>query len=104
MADRITTTEGLKLGDVLLVAVELTDKVTGAPFWWRRFCTVMAVSNARWATLMTLKLHIDPDKDVREVDFSKDVVTPVHEYQMPQGVAAIFMKHVTKGLIKVGDP
>lgn len=102
MGDMIRSTEGLTEGDVLLVAVQLSDKVSGAPFWWRRFCVVLRISNSTWATLMTLKMTIDPDRDVREVDFTKDVITVVDEHQMPQGVAAMYMKHLTLGKFKRG--
>ena len=102
MGDRITSTEGLKPGDVLLVSVQLTDKTTGAPFWWKTFRVVLEVSNRSWARLLTLRLEIDPEKDEREVDFRKDVVVPVLEHQMPPGVAAMFMKHLARGAFKVG--
>lgn len=103
MGDRLHNTEGLKAGDVVMVAVQLSDKVTGAPFWWKRFAVIYRTPRRvqAWAQMLTLKLHIDMNKDLREVDFEKDVVTRVEEHAMPQGVAAMFMKHVSTGTIKV---
>ena len=103
MSDRLLTTEGVTPGTIVMVSVELTDRTTGAPFWWRRFAAVDSVVNIRFARLVTMKLHHDPDKDVRDVDFTKDVVVPVLEHQMPPGIAAIHVKMLHKGLIPAGS-
>lgn len=103
MSDRITTTKGLKPGDVLNVAVELLDKVTKAPFWWRSFRVVTQVSGPNHVQVMTLKMHIDPDKDEREIDIRKDVVYVLAEEQLPQGVIAMRMKAYHTGRIKLEE-
>ena len=103
MPDRIKTTEGLQPGDVVTCAVQLTDKTNGAPFWWTTFrCVLDLPPSKRYVRLLTLKMHPDVDKDVREVDIDKDVVCKLEPDQWPQGVIAMRMKHITKGLIKLG--
>lgn len=105
----LTKVDHLQVGDVLLVAVQLTDKVTGQPFWWRRFTTVLQLpEERRWGwdthlTLVSLKMHIDPDKDIREVDLRQEnqVVTWIPPDQVPAGVAAMLMKHLALGTIKL---
>lgn len=103
MGDRLTSAENLKPGDVCLVAVELRDKSTGQPYWWKRFVCVLDAQR-RQAIMLTLKMQIDTEKDLRVVDFGKDVVTQLSEAEWPQGVIAMRMKWIMKGLIKVdGD-
>lgn len=103
----LTDTRDLKIGDVVLVARELKDKQTGQPFWWRSFRAVLAVPTLKHLTVLTLKMNPDPEKDVWEIDFRDDVrqvVTKVPEEQWPQGVKAMWMKHVHTGLIRLsGD-
>lgn len=104
---RLTTTQGLKAGDIVMVSVELTDKTTGSPFWWRRFCAVYQtpwVSSPWHVEVLTLKLHVDMHKDLREVDLRKDVVTRVDVASQPQGVSAMLMKLIHTGVIRIeGD-
>lgn len=104
MPDRIMTFEGLKPGDVVTCAVELTDKSTGAPFWWTTFRCILDVPDkgGRYCRLLSLKMNPDPDRDIREVDIQKDVVCYIPPENWPQGVIAMRMKHITKGLIKLG--
>jgi hypothetical protein len=102
MSDRLTSARDLRAGDVCIVAVQLKDKTTGQPFWWKRFVAVLKPMK-RHAEMLTLKMHIDPDKDVRLVDFDQDVVTKVEEDAWPQGVLAMRMKWITLGVIKLGD-
>ena len=101
MSDRITDARTLKPGDVVMVAVELRDRRTGGTYWWKRFCAVLAKPTTRLnAVVVTLKQEID-DKDVRDIRFDKDVVTLVEESAWPQGVIAMRMKWIMKGLIKL---
>ena len=101
--ERLTRTEGLKPGDVLMVAVELRDRTTGQPFWWKRFACVRSLAGRDHAELLSLKMYIDPDKDLRIVDFDRDVVTWVPPETWPQGVIAMRTKWITKGLIPLGQ-
>lgn len=103
MSERITDARDLKFGDVVQVAVELTDKQTGKRFWWRRFCVVTEKAQG-WAnkSVMTMTLKMNPEpKDFRVIELEDVVVTLVPERQWPQGVSAMYMKHLATGLIKV---
>ena len=101
MSAPLTTTEGLKPGDVVTVSVELRDKATGNPYWWKRFAAVLPGPMTRnTAMLITLKLRPE-DRDTRHVDFRKDVVVKLPEDQWPQGVVAIRMKLIMQGVIKL---
>lgn len=100
---RITNSDNIKPGTVVQVAVQLEDKTTGQPYWWRRFGVVCQRSNGPYLWIMTLKLSVDPDKDFREVNLDKDVVTIVLDDQLPQGVKAMLMLHIHKGTIKLGE-
>lgn len=103
----LTSTEGLVPGDVLLVSVELSDKTTGADFWWKTFRVVVDHPIGAYVRVMTLKLHPDPDKDFRDIYIGegdggrRQVVEQVFPEQWPQGVVAMHMKHVHTGLIKL---
>lgn len=101
----LTTTRGLKAGDVLQVAVQLTDKQTGQPYWWRRFVCVMAgPRSSNTFRALTLKMHPD-EKDLRELDLrdDKQVVTQVPETSWPQGVVAMRMKLLMNRTIKLDE-
>lgn len=99
----LTSTEGLAPGDVVMVAVELRDKTTGNPYWWKRFCCVVdKPHNRRFVTLLTLKMRPE-ERDLREVDVTKDVVTKLPEEQWPQGVIAMRMKLIMQRVIKLGS-
>lgn len=100
MSERLEDSRDLRPGDVCLVAVELRDKNTGQPYWWKRFVCVLKPLR-RNAEMLTLKMHIDAAKDIRMVDFTQDVVTKVEPDSWPQGVIAMRMKWIAKGLIKV---
>ena len=99
--ERIENALLLNPGDVCVVAVELKDKQTGNPYWWKRFACVLDIGNRRYAAMLTLKLHPDIDKDVRDVDVTQDVVMRLSEDSWPQGVVAMRMKHIALGLIKL---
>lgn len=99
----LTTTEGLKPGDVLKVSRRLRDMRTGDPFWWTSFRVVLKVRR-RSLRVLTLKLHPDPDKDEWDIEFDEEtVVTYLPESQWPQGVSAMWMKLVQTGAIKIGE-
>ena len=110
MGHIIRDTDMCKPGDVLLVAIQLTDKQTGQPFWWKSFRCVMRVTSSRFATLLHLKMHPDLDKDVREVDFHegagnhmgegvRQVIEWLPEEAWPQGVVAMRMKQIALGVL-----
>ena len=101
----LSDTIGLKPGDVVLVARELKDKATGQPFWWRSFRAVLAVSTVKHMTVLTLKMHPDPEKDVWEIDFRDDVrqvVTKLEPCDWPIGVVSMRLKAIHQGHIKLG--
>lgn len=105
----LETTEDLRIGDVVQVAVQLTDKQTGQPYWWKRFACVTELPNSRARQAgrgrtfraLTLKMQIDPGKDHRVIDLTEDrqVVTKIPEDRWPQGVIAMRMKWIHRGLI-----
>lgn len=108
----ITSNADLEVGMVVQIAVRLCDKRTGDPYWWKRFAAVTAIPDAdsRWHSrhhleATTLKLHFDPDKDVRTIDLRAfdQVVTILPKDRWPQGVSALWMKLVTLGHIKIGE-
>ncbi len=110
----MVSTEGLKVGDVVQIAVQLLDRDTQKPFWWKRFAVVMSIPRrlgrpSHRFQALTLKMHPDLDADLREVEFGTDanarpqVVTKLPE-PWPQGVAAMHMKLLAQGIIKLeGD-
>lgn len=96
MSAPLHDTAKLRVGTVVQIAVELTDK-TGQPYWWKRFAVVTDIHNIFRFTALTLKLNPDFDKDVRDIGLYDDdtdrrqVVTILPE-PWPQGVAAMHMK------------
>lgn len=101
MGARITHTDQMRAGCVALVAVELVDRETKAPYWWRRFVYVTAVLGPNHFEGVTLKLNLDYDRDWRDIDIRKDVVEIVENDRLPAGVSAILMKHFAKGTFKL---
>lgn len=98
----LTSADGLEIGDVLLCAVKLVGKHDGKDYWWKTFRAVLDTSPPFYARLLILKMHPDPDKDIRDerINFTHDrVFTKIEEHEMPQGVLAMRMKHVSTGLI-----
>jgi hypothetical protein len=51
--------------------------------------------------LLTLKQVVDIGKDIREVSLSEDIVTFLPEAEWPQGVVAMRMKYLAKGVIQL---
>ena len=100
----------LKLGDVVQIAVRLSDKITGERFWWKRFACVVQLPKPfkwGWATrfyALTLKMH-PTQADLREIDLDDEnqVVMLLPEHMWPQGVVAMRMKHIHLGNIKLGE-
>lgn len=98
MSAPLHDTAKLRVGTVVQIALELADKQTGKPCWWKRFAVVTKVRGAFHFTALTLKLNPDFDKDIREISLSDDedrerrqVVTILPE-PWPQGVVAMHMK------------
>ena len=101
MTEPLKTTEGLKPGDVVQYALELTKQ--GQPFWFTRFAAVVSVESAKRLTVLTLVLHPDPKFEPRRLRLGRAdvVVTFLPEEQWPQGVIATRMKHIHTGLLKI---
>jgi hypothetical protein len=98
----LTSTEGLEIGDVLQVAVRLIGKHDGQPYWWKTFRCVLELTFPGYARLLILKMHPDPDKDIRDelINLTPDrVFVKLEEHELPQGVLAMRMKHTSLGLI-----
>lgn len=104
----LQTTEDLNLGDVVQIAVQLTVKQTGQPYWWKRFACVTHLPAVSWIRdnvtvfrALTLKMQIDVAKDLRIIDLNekRQVVTKIPEDRWPQGVIAMRMKWIHRGLI-----
>ncbi len=118
----LTDTSTLKPGDVVQIAVKLKDKITGDDYWWRRFAVVTSVSalrrfsaapNGPKGTIfeaLTLKMHPVVDRnadrsDHRLIDLTEanQVVTFLPPERHPQGVAAMRLKALTMGWVKLGE-
>lgn len=103
---------GLKVGDVVQIAVELEDRQRGGTFWWKRFAVVTWLpkfspsgrARGRFHAL-SLKMQIDPARDLREIDLSdeRQVVTWLPPDTHPQGVRAMWMKALTLGHFRTED-
>ena len=105
----MVSNEGLKVGDVVQIAVQLVDD-HGRPYWWRRFAVVRRLIGNRAFESVNLKMNPNLDQndwrqcDVRTIHYGTDakerpqVVTKLRE-PWPQGVAAMHMKYVTLGII-----
>lgn len=105
MPERITDARDLKVGDVVTVAQHIQGKFGENDYWWKSFRVVVDPPMRRSVMLMILKMRPDPAKDWRLVDVSDDrfVITKLDESAWPQGVSAMYMKHLATGLIKLGD-
>ena len=105
----LTDASTLRVGDVIQIAVQLPDKTTGQPFWWKRFACVVGEAPPRRTIrritfyALTLKMQVDMERDLREIDLQdeKTVVTYLPEERHPQGVIAMKMKLVALGHIKL---
>lgn len=102
--ERITDATDLNVGDVVTVATELRDKRGPGTFWWTRFAVVASPAvSERFASLLSLKLQVDLDKDLRFVDVTTDIVHRLPENRWPQGVVAMRMKHIHLGNIDLSS-
>lgn len=102
MSAPLTTTDGLKVGDVVTVATKLRDPRTGQPYWWTRFAAVIQIDSDQYLTALTLKLKPNLDRDERVVWLKEDIVIKLDPDKWPEGVSAMYMKLVTQGIIKIG--
>lgn len=102
MNEPLTTTDGLKPGDVILAATKIRNKGTGEEWWWKRFCCVIQAGGAD-VYCVTLKVRPDPEKDHRVLSIGRDIITQLPEDQWPQGVVAMRMKLIMRGAIKLGE-
>lgn len=108
VSPRLQTNETLRIGDVARVAVELTDKTTGAPWWWHTFRVVYRRPERSFAsgyhlTVLMLRLHPNMNKDLREIDMCKDVVMKLEPAHWPQGVSAMWFKLLHTGVIELDE-
>lgn len=106
----IVSTDEIRVGDVVQVAVQLVGS-DGKSYWWKRFAVVTDLIG-RWSfEALNLKMHPNRDpsdflSDCRMIFLkhnNKDrpqVVTKLRE-PWPQGVAAMYMKYLAKGWIKL---
>lgn len=105
MSERLFDARALEPGDVVTVAV-LMNAGTRDERWWTRFACVLEkpVWSDEDVLVLSLKMHIDPEKDVRRVRLQKDVVIKLPEDQWPQGVIAMRTKHIMLGNINLDGP
>jgi hypothetical protein len=98
----------LVAGDVLYIS-KLVRPRDRDEYWWRAYWIVKAAPRHKrqtWVEGMVLKMHPDPDKDHRLIDFDEKFETQVIQFlpenDHPQGVSAMRMKHIALGTIKLG--
>ena len=89
----------LKPGDVVRIDVTLADPDTGKARIWSRFACVLAAGTTS-ITAVNLKLH-PTDKDLRVVSLVRDRVYRIHPSRWPDSVAAMRMKMIHKGVVKL---
>lgn len=103
----LKTTEHLRVGDVVQIAVQGTDRDTGVPFWWRRFAAVLDKPSHgdRMFLAGTLKMRFDKTKDARVVKVGDPevIVTLLPERMWPAGVIAARLKLIHTGHLSLGD-
>jgi len=96
MSPRLTTSEGLKVGDVATVATQYRDRRTGEMRWWERFAVVTRVPAVKdYVELARLTFDME-DLDERTVDLDTAVVKLLDPSEYPQGVSAMLMKAIAK--------
>jgi hypothetical protein len=102
----IVTTDDLRVGDVVQIAVSMEDRLTGRSYWWKRFAVVMRIHGSNRFSALNLKMAPDLDRDYQRCSLSADhrgraqVVTLLPQ-PWPQGVAAMYMRLVA---LKVIEP
>jgi hypothetical protein len=109
----MASNDGLRVGDVVQIAVQLTG-TDGSTFWWKRFAVVTKLIGRRAFEALNLKMHPNLNRDDwkacdhREIHYATDerdrpqVVTKLRE-PWPQGVAAMHMKLLALRIISIGD-
>ena len=105
MSGPLTTSEGLKPGDVVQYSLLLRSKDSVERYWHTRFAAVTRVVSKDIVKVLTLVMHPDPRFEPRLLKLSdkrSTVVTFLPEDRWPQGVMAARMKHVLSGAIKLG--
>lgn len=102
----ITNPHALIAGDVIYVN-RLVQPRGREEYWWKAFWIVKREAFGDQIECMVLKMHPDPEKDHRFIDFNeplnKQVIQYLHPHDYPQGVAAMRIKHISLGTIKLGD-
>lgn len=105
-SDPLTSTEGLEVGQVVIVAKKLRSKQGGEEYWWKTFRVITKVGSWMIETLI-LKMVIDPDKDKINIMIgrtnSDEIVTLLNDREIPQGPSAMLMKHIALGTIKLNQ-
>ncbi len=106
----LTCVDGLAVGDVAMVAKQLTSKVHPYDtYWWRTFRVVLAPEwggsiRGRYLRSIIAKLNPDLDKDIRTEELGPTfVVTRLEQHQYPQGVAAMLVKLIHLGTVQLDD-
>ena len=101
----LTSTDGLRHGDVVQYSLRLRSKQNGELYWHTRFAAVVELTSRRYLKVLTLVLNPDPKYEPRTLRLGDPdtVVTFLPEDRWPQGVMATRMKHIMTGNIKLGD-
>jgi hypothetical protein len=101
VSERLTTTEGLKVGDVVSLATTYRDRRNGEMRWWTRFAIVTGMPVTRHHVTLTRLQPDMSDPDERQVDIEEAVVRLIPSTQWPQGVSAMVMKAIAKRQIEL---
>lgn len=95
----------LEPGDVVLARSRRTNRKTGDEFWWNRFEVVTHVYNEN--TVKAIPLRLDTTMANEHFlarnghkNMAADHLTFIHPDHYPEGVSAMYMKFVMKGIIK----
>lgn len=102
--DPLFDLEGIKPGQVLMVSEHITPRDGRDPWWWKSF---RVVTRRMGPYLYTYVLRMEvTEKDERLIYLPNDklVVQTMAEREIPQGVAAMLMKHTLRGTITIDDP
>lgn len=106
----LTSTDTLKVGDVVQIAQEVR-KHGEDPFWWKRFAVVESViaGGLFRAVFLAMRPNLDTNdfrSDVKLINLRdpgyRRIITKLHN-PWPQGVSAIVMKYIALGIIKLGE-
>ncbi len=101
VSGRLFSSEGLKRGDVLIVATKRYDSRAKRDYWWRRFMVVTEVPAVNhYVEAARIELDMSEPRKF-EVDLELEVVEKVPVERWPEGVAAMVTKARMKGWIEV---